>query len=66
MISYHCRIDDPKNLINIDKTVVYLYWTPKRTVHFIGSKKVDAMIRGASPSRFTLPVSVVMDGSKLP
>ena len=60
------RIGDPKRLINMDETNVYLNCTPMRTVHPKGERTVAVNIGGITPTRFTFTVTVAMDGSKLP
>ena len=40
MISYHQRINNPKLLINMDETTIYLNYSPKSTVH----SKVDCTV----------------------
>ena len=66
MTSYKHRINDPYFLVNMDETAVYLNCSPNRTVHMKGEKTVSVMIGGASSMRFTLAVTVAMDGTKLP
>ena len=66
MTSYKARINDPHLLINMDETAVYLNCSPNRTVHMKGEKAVAMNIGSASSMRFTLAVTVAMDGTKLP
>ena len=66
MTSFNTRIRDPHYLINMDETAVYLNCSPSRTVHQKGEKTVSIMIGGTSSRRFTLAVTVAMDGTKLP
>ena len=66
MTSYQSKIRDPKYLVNMDETAVYLNCTPNRTVHPTGEKTVAIMIGRSNPTRITVAVSVAMDGSKLP
>ena len=66
MTSYNLRINNPKYLVNMDETAIYLNCAPKRTVHLKGEKTVSVMIGGSSSMRFTLAVTVAMDGTKLP
>ena len=66
MTSFHNRINNPRYLINMDETAIYLNCSPVRTVHPRGEKTVSIMIGGTSSMRFTLAVTVAMDGSKLP
>ena len=66
MTSYANNINNPHYLINMDETAIYLNCSPKRTVHSKGEKTVPIMLGGTSGMRFTLAVSVAMDGTKLP
>lgn len=66
MTTYHNHIDDPRLLVNMDETAVYLNASPKRTVHRKGERTVSIRIGGSSSMRFTLAVIVAMDGTKLP
>ena len=64
--TFRNRIGDPKRFINMYETNVYLNCTPMRTVHPKGERTVAVNIGGITPTRFTLAVTVAMDGSKLP
>ena len=66
MTSYANNINNPHYFVNMDETAIYLNCSPKRTVHAKGEKTVPIMLGGASGMRFTLAVSVAMDGTKLP
>ena len=66
MTTFDNRINHPKYLINMDETAVYLNCTPKKTVHPQGERTVAVLIGGSSSMRFTLAVTVAMDGTKLP
>ena len=66
MTSYNLRINNPKYLLNIDETAVYLKCSPKRTMYLKGENIVSVMIGGSSSMRFTLTVTVAMDRTKLP
>ena len=66
MNSNRNRINDPRYLINMDETAVFLNCAPNCTVHVKGEKTVSVMIGSASSMRFTLAVSAAMDGRKLP
>ena len=66
MTTYRQRINNPKYLVNMDETAVYLNISSNRTVHPKGEKTVSIHIGGASSMRFTLAVSIAMDGTKLP
>ena len=66
MTSYNLRINNPKYLVDMDETAIYLNSALKRTVHLKGEKIVPVMIDGSSSMRFTLAVTVAMDGTKLP
>ena len=66
MTSYKHRINDPHFLHNMDGTTVYPNCSPNRTVHMKGEKAVSVIMSGASSMRFTLAVTVAMDGMKLP
>ena len=50
----------------MDETAVYFNCSPNRTVHPKGEKTVSIMTGETSSTRFTLAVSVALDGSKLP
>ena len=50
----------------MEETAVYVNCAPNRAVHPRGEKKVSIMVGGGCSARFTLGVSVAMDGSKLP
>ena len=64
MISYYNLIGNPKNFLNTYETVVYLNCSPNRTVHPKGEKTISIMVGGSSSTRFTLAVTITMDGSK--
>ena len=66
MISYCNLIGNPKYSLNMDETAVYLNCSPNRTVYPKGEKTVSIMFGRSSSTRFTLAVTIVMDGSKLP
>ena len=66
MTTYSNRIKDPKLFVNMDETAVYLNCSPKRTIHHRGERTVAIRIGGTSSMRFTLAVTVAMDGTKLP
>ncbi len=66
MTSYSYRIDDPRYLVNMDETAVYMNCSPNHTIHKNGEKAVSIMIGSASFARFTLAVSVAMDGPSCP
>ena len=66
MTTFRNRIGDPKYLINMNETAVYLNFSTTRTLHPTGEKTVAVNIEGATSSRFTLGVSIAMDGTKLP
>ncbi len=66
MTSYSYRINNPRYLVNMDETAVHMNCSPNRTIHEKGEKTVSIMIGGASSARFTLPVSVGIDGAYLP
>lgn len=53
------RVGDPKHLINMGETAMYLNRNTTRTVH-------STNIEGATSSRFTLNVSIALDGTKRP
>ena len=66
MTSYRNRINDPRYLINMDETAVFLNCAPNRMVNVKGEKTVSVMIESSSSLRFTLAISVAVDSSKLP
>ena len=66
MKSFDTHIRDPHYLVNMDETAVYLNCCPSRTVHQKGGKRVSIMIGGTSSRRFTLGITLAMDGAKLP
>ena len=66
MTSFRNRINDPRFLINMDETAIYLDCYPNRTVHIKGEKTVSVIIGGVSSIRFTLAITITMDGTKLP
>ena len=66
MTSYCNLISNPKYFLNKYETAVYLNCAPNRAVHLEGGKKFSCMIGGSSSMRFTLAVTIAMDGSKLP
>ncbi len=59
-------IVDLKYLVNMDETAVYLNCSPKRTVHRKREHTIPIRIGGGASPRFTLAVTVAMDGTKLP
>ena len=65
MTSYHNLIGNPKYLLYMDETAVYLNCASNRTVHPKGEKTIFIMVGGSSSMRFTLAVTIAMDGSKL-
>ena len=66
MMSYRQRINNPKLLINMDETAIYLNCSPKSTVHSKSDRTVSIRLGGAVSTRFTLSITVAMDGTKLP
>ena len=60
------RITNPKYLINMGETAVYLNCTPTRTVHLRGEKTISINIGNCNTARITVAVSVAMDVSKMP
>ena len=66
MTSYNSHILDPRYLLKMDETALYLSYSPNPTVHPKGQNTVSIMVGGSSSMRFTLAVTVAMDGTKLP
>ena len=66
VIPFPNQMNNPKFFINMDETAVYLNCSPKRIVHPKGERTVSIRVGGSSSTRFTLAVSVAMDGTKLP
>ncbi len=66
MNSFIYHINDPSYRVKMDEKAVYMNCSPNRTIHKTEKKTVLIMIGGASSARFTLSVSVAMDGTKLP
>ncbi len=66
MTLYHNLIGNPKYLLNMDETAVYLNCALNRTVHPKGEKTISIMVGGSSSMRFSLDVTIAMDGRKLP
>ena len=48
MTSYHNLIGNPKYLLNMDETAVYLNCAPNRTAHPKGEKTISIMVGGSS------------------
>ena len=65
MTSYAKNINNPHYFVNMDETAIYLNCSPKHTVHAKGEKTVPIMPDGLSGMRFTLAISLAMDGTKL-
>ena len=61
----HC-INNPRYLVNMDQTTIYLNYSPNRTFHEKGKRTISIRVGGSSSMRFTLCMSVAMDGKKLP
>ena len=61
----HC-IKNPRYLLNMDQTAVYLNSSPNRTVDKKGNRTISIRVGGPSSMWFTLCVSVAVDGTKLP
>lgn len=66
MTTFRNRIKNPRLLVNMDETAIYLNCSPKRTVYGKGERTVSIRIGGTSSMRFTPAVTVAMDGTKLP
>ena len=66
MTSYNLHINNPKYLVNMDETAIYLNCAPKCTVDLKGEKAVSVMIGCSSSMRFALAVMGAMDGTTLP
>ena len=58
--------DDLKYLVDMGETAVCLNRSPTRTVHPKGERTIAIRIGSDTSSRFTLAVTVAMDGTKLP
>ena len=63
--SYASNINNPLFFVNMDETAIYLNCFPNRIVDAKGEKNVPIMLDGVSGMRFTVAVSVAMDGTKL-
>ena len=61
----HC-IKNPRYLLNMDQTAVYLNCSPSRTVDKKGKCTISIPFGGSSSMRFTLCFLVALDGTKLP
>ena len=66
MTSYNNTLRNPRFLVNMDETAVYLNCSPNRTVHPKREKTVPIMIGGTFSTRFKLAISDATDDSKLP
>ena len=66
MTSYNGFKRNPRFLVNMDETAIYLNCSPNRTVHPTDGKAVSIIVGGISSTRFTLAVIITMDGTKLP
>ena len=59
-------MNNPHYFLNMDETAIYRNCSSKRTVHAKGKRTVSIMLVGTSVMRFTLAISVDLDGTKLP
>ena len=66
MTSYNSAKHNPRFLVNMGETAVYLNCSPNRSLLLEVEKTVSIMIGGTSSTRFTLAVTFAIDGSKLP
>ncbi len=66
MQSYKYRINNPRYLVNMDQTAVFLNCSPTRTVDIKGKRTVSIRVGGSGSMKFTLCVAVALDGTKLP
>ena len=49
----------------MDETAVYLNYSLNRTIHMEGEKTVSIMVDRSSSTRFTIAITIAIDGSKL-
>ncbi len=66
MQSYEARINNPRFLVNMDQTAVFLNCSRTRTVDTKGKRTISIRVGGGTSLRFTLCVAVALDGTKLP
>lgn len=60
MASYHHKIGNPKHIINMDETSVYLNYTPNFDVHPTVLKTAAIMIRKSRLERIPVAISVAI------
>ena len=65
MRMYQACVENPRYLVNVDQTAVYLSCSPNCTVDTKVKRTIPIRVGGASSMRFTLCVSIATDGTKL-